>query len=449
MRSKKWMSLLLAAAMSVSLLAGCGNSSEQSSTPSTGSNASQPVQQESSSVSEEDNSSTVPATEEEPSGWSYEKVDTLENPNVTIILYWEPNAAEQAGIDAFEAKYGGKVTVNVVGWNKGATAIQEGMATGEIGDLVFTEGAARFPGDAVDELYQPMDEYIDSSVCDQASLDAFLFKGQHYVFTNNAITSPIILFYNKTIFEEEALETPAELFDKGEWTYAKFLEYMAYFTRDTDGDGEIDQWGLGPRFARQHFGFANDGMPVYEVGNGELAVGIDTPECMQWFEFLNTFGQINTKCPGDGSWLETRLCVMFSEALSYAGLDESATTDEIDFISLPTYDGRLATTPVWDNGYAIVNGAPNSEGAAVLATMICKAKLDSYQEELKARFDDKQVERFYNIMTKIIPQRRKYAGIDEKPGEPEALQGTPAQTIVETYKSQLEAEVAAYNETVK
>ena len=140
---------------------------------------------------------------------------------------------------------------------------------------------------------------------------------------------------------------------------------------------------------------------------------------------------------------------MFSEALSYAGLDESATTDEIDFISLPTYDGRLATTPVWDNGYAIVNGAPNPEGAAVLATMICKAKLDSYQEELKARFDDKQVERFYNIMTKIIPQRRKYAGIDEKPGEPEALQGTPAQTIVETYKSQLEAEVAAYNETVK
>ncbi|HBA46708.1 MAG TPA: hypothetical protein DCZ91_02685 [Lachnospiraceae bacterium] len=114
--------------------------------------------------------------------WHYTNVDSLENPNVTVCLYWDPNEFEQAAISEFEAKYGGKVTVEVVGWNKGANAIMTAMATGDIPDLVFTEGNARFPLDAANELYQPIDAYLDYDVCDQASADAFLYRGGHYVY---------------------------------------------------------------------------------------------------------------------------------------------------------------------------------------------------------------------------------------------------------------------------
>ena len=48
-------------------------------------------------------------------------------------------------------------------------------------------------------------------------------------------------------------------------------------------------------------------------------------------------------------------------------------------------------------------------------------------------------------MESIVPQRRKYAGVTADAGEGDALAGQPAQTIIETYKSQLEGEVAAYN----
>lgn len=381
-------------------------------------------------------------------------VETLENPNVTIAHYWDITdpangqydpVAVQAIAD-FEAKYGGKVTVNAVGWNKGATAIQEAMATGDLFDLVFTEGNARFPGDAVAELYQPIDQWMNSAAFDQASVDAFLYKGEHYVYTNYAITSPYLIIYNKTIFEEEGLETPVELYDRGEWTYAKFIEYMAYFTRDTDGDGEIDQWGLGPRFKRQNFGFANDAFTVKEVGNGELAVAIDSTETIQWFEFLTEFGKINTSVPGDGDWLLNRVCVMYSEAGPSAGVPSAdLTTDEFDFVPIPTYDGRLATTPVWDNGFAMVNGAPNPEGAAVLMAMICKAKMDAYDAQLAEKYTPEQVARYYAIMGKIVPQRRSYSGVNVGAGEGDALNGMPAQTIIETYKSQLDEQVAAYN----
>lgn len=450
MKGKKMMSALLSTVLCAGLLAGCGSADEAGNKEITDSLVATAVPEAVASEAAGEEAKEEASTEAVPEGWSYLNVETLENPDVTMALYWEPDAVVQSAIDAFEAKYGGTVTVNVVGWNKGATAIQEAMATGDLFDIVYTEGNARFPGDAVDELYQPIDEYLDYSVCDAASVDAFLFKGNHYVYTNYAITSPYLIVYNKTIFEEEAMETPTELYNKGQWTYDKFLEYMAYFTRDTDGDGEIDQWGLGPRYKRQNFGYANGAMPVYEVGNGELAVDIDSEACKQYFAFLTEFNKIDTKCPGDSGWLETRLCVMFSEAGPSAGISEDATTtDEFDFVPIPTYDGSLATTPVWDNGYAIVNGAPNPEGAAVLASMICQAKVDNYETDLQAKYDDEQIERYYTIMEKIVPQRRKYAEVNVGAGEKEALEGTPAQTIIETYKTQLESEVAAYNETIK
>lgn len=44
------------------------------------------------------------------------------------------------------------------------------------------------------------------------------------------------LFYNRRMFEEEGLEPPE--------TWDKFYEAAERLTKDTDGDGEIDQWGL-------------------------------------------------------------------------------------------------------------------------------------------------------------------------------------------------------------
>lgn len=444
MKLKKLIGTVLAATMLVSGLAACGGDTTDPTPVPT-----QKVEQEDNNSSVDDGTTnTNPVVDETPELLKKEKLD---NPNVTIAAYWDiTDEAILKAIADFEAKYGGKVTVKVVGWNKGATAIQEAMATGDMFDLVFTEGNARFPQDAIDALYQPIDEWLDYSVFDQASADAFLYKGKHYVFTNYAITSPYLVIYNKTIFEEEGMETPVELFNKGEWTYAKFLEYMEYFTRDTDNDGEIDQWGLGPRFKRQNFAFANDAFVAKEVGDGTLQACIDSEEMRQFYEFLNTFGTINTKCPGDSGWLEQRLCVMFSEAGPSAGLNrDGSSTDEFDFVPLPTYDGRLATTPVWDNGYAMVNGAPNPEGAAVLMTMIGLAKLEAYDAQLAEQYTPEQVERYLTIMEKIVPQRRKYTGVKIEAGESEALKGEPAQTIIETYKSQIEGEVAAYNDALK
>ncbi len=51
------------------------------------------------------------------------------------------------------------------------------------------------------------------------------------------------LGFNMQIIEDAGLEDPRELYARGEWTWEKFNEYLVALTQDTDGDGQIDQYG--------------------------------------------------------------------------------------------------------------------------------------------------------------------------------------------------------------
>lgn len=51
------------------------------------------------------------------------------------------------------------------------------------------------------------------------------------------------LGFNKKLIDDAGLEDPRDLWEKGEWTWDKFIDYCEELTKDTDGDGQIDQWG--------------------------------------------------------------------------------------------------------------------------------------------------------------------------------------------------------------
>ena len=53
------------------------------------------------------------------------------------------------------------------------------------------------------------------------------------------------LAFNVQLLEDNNLEDPRDLWERGEWTWDKFIEYAQVLTQDTDGDGQIDQYGLG------------------------------------------------------------------------------------------------------------------------------------------------------------------------------------------------------------
>ena len=471
MKMKALLSTLLAAAMVTGMLAGCGNDE--------GSGSSQPASQETPQPSQDSQpeESTEPSEQESQSDdeggsaaayQSLLEIDTLENPYVTLDHYWNPegrDAFEMAAIQRYEEKYGaGTVTVNVIGWNGGITALQSELASNEVCDLIFTEGNACFPSYATKNYFQPITQYIQqdlgSDFMDEASMDNFKYSDEYYVFTNSARTKPYLLAYYIPLFKDNGLETPGELYAKGEWTWDKFLEYCDVLTQDTDGDGRIDQWGLGPRYKLQNFAYATGIVGIEEVGNGFLQSHWDDENLLKYFEFITNLETIQARAVNeDGNvyndgWIGTG--AMYIEAINHEQLairDENGViegnNEDVSFVPLPTMDGSMATTPVWDNGYAIPNGARNPQAGAVLAAMILDEYAKGLKEQQETYMTAEEVQLYYDCMTNTIPQRKNndlYEGVTMDYGEAEAREGTPAATIIDTYRNVVKSEVQAYND---
>lgn len=93
------------------------------------------------------------------------------------------------------------------------------------------------------------------------------------------IAQPVVVYYNRGLFDAAEMDYPQE-----GWTWDDFTAAAKALTQDTDGDGEVDQWG-----------FINNGWPppyifIWQAG-AELissdftSVPIDTPEFVEGFEF--------------------------------------------------------------------------------------------------------------------------------------------------------------------
>jgi len=98
------------------------------------------------------------------------------------------------------------------------------------------------------------------------------------------------LGFNMQLLEEYNLEDPRELYKRGEWTWDKFIEYCQTLTQDTDGDGQIDQYG--------YCGYENETLEQLMMSNGaSIATGTTetlssaaTGEALQMmYDMYNTY----------------------------------------------------------------------------------------------------------------------------------------------------------------
>lgn len=66
--------------------------------------------------------------------------------------------------------------------------------------------------------------------------------------------------FNVQMLADNNLEDPRDLWARGEWTWDKFNEYCRILTQDTDGDGQLDQYGF--------CGFIKDVLSELLMSNG-------------------------------------------------------------------------------------------------------------------------------------------------------------------------------------
>jgi ABC-type glycerol-3-phosphate transport system substrate-binding protein len=73
-------------------------------------------------------------------------------------------------------------------------------------------------------------------------MELMKYNGKHYGVTSGA--EPMVVFYNKTMFENNGIKTPTEYYKEGKWDWNALKEVGIKLTQDTDKDGTIDQWGF-------------------------------------------------------------------------------------------------------------------------------------------------------------------------------------------------------------
>ena len=205
---------------------------------------------------------------------------------VSFMVFGDPAelAAYQTLVDAFHAKYPDirVELIQVPGQNDYRQRLAADFAAGTPTDVVLIN-YRRVAGFAAKGVLESLSGYLQESDQLKAedfyapALEAFQWQGQQVCIPQNI--SSLVVYYNKALFDAAQVAYPSD-----NWTWDDFLATAQALTQDTDGDGAIDQYGLGvePEFIRV--------APFIWQNGGDIAtpqtLTLGTPEALaavQWF----------------------------------------------------------------------------------------------------------------------------------------------------------------------
>lgn len=209
---------------------------------------------------------------------------------VSFMVFGDP--AEKAAFDglvtAFEAKFP-DIDVNLIhipGQNDYRKRLATDFASGTPADITLIN-YRRYASFAVKGVLEPLGPYLEKSpVIKEAdfypeSIQPFYWQGELMCIPQNL--SSLVVYYNKKLFDEAGVAYPSD-----EWTWDDFLAAAKALTKDTDGDGVTDQYGLGTEasiFRLAPFVW-QDGGDIVDDPKNPTRLTLDTPEAseaVKWF----------------------------------------------------------------------------------------------------------------------------------------------------------------------
>ena len=140
-------------------------------------------------------------------------------------------------ISDFQKKYGCTIKTVELVFNDYNKMVTQQMATGDPYDICFMHGSMFIPG-SVGTIYEDMTSaltQVDSSNLKSDWSNYFKDGSKLYAVCHAGSAYPIVMFYNKVMFEEYGLEDPLTLYKHGKWTWDKIKEIGKEVT-DKDND---------------------------------------------------------------------------------------------------------------------------------------------------------------------------------------------------------------------
>ena len=120
----------------------------------------------------------------------------------------------------------------------------------------------------------------------QGGLQRCTYKGRLYALPNSVSNS--LLYYNADMFKEVGLDP-----DRPPKTWEELVAYAKKLTRDMDGDGKIDKWGLGTHTTTNYFLYAlilqNGGRLFDSEGNPAFTSQEAVEACQFWSDLVHKY----------------------------------------------------------------------------------------------------------------------------------------------------------------
>lgn len=252
-----------------------------------------------------------------------------------------------------------------------------------------------YPNFALKNIAQPWDPYIDFSepvfegikaVNDKYRIDGDLYR-MTSVFLNNGYT-----WYWVDHFEELGLESPRELYYKGEWTWSKVEEYAKLLTQ-VDSTGAVSRYGVGYEPVMH---LVTGETYVKQNEDGSYSNNLSSSKLAEFFNYSTRLGfESKTRYTGghvEDPFKEGKISMVIFEAYLGANhLQKERLAGDIDYAPAPKWDNAdKYYTPGRVNGAWLAEGAKNPEEAAAFMAIwrLCSGKIDPAVIEATKKRDE-------------------------------------------------------------
>jgi multiple sugar transport system substrate-binding protein len=209
---------------------------------------------------------------------------------ISFMIFGDPaeKAAYQSLVSAFHQHAPGIQVdmIHIPSQNDYRTRLGADFAAGSPADVVLIN-YRRYAGFAAKGALEPLGPYLAQSQLVKErdfypeALEPFYWQGALMCIPQNL--SSLVVYYNKQLFDQAGIAYPS-----ADWTWDAFLQAAQALTRDTDGDGSVDQYGLGTEasiFRAAPFIWQNGGELVDQPA-APTKLALETPAAkaaLQWF----------------------------------------------------------------------------------------------------------------------------------------------------------------------
>ncbi|MBI5600539.1 MAG: sugar ABC transporter substrate-binding protein [Gemmatimonadetes bacterium] len=298
----------------------------------------------------------------------------------------EENAIDAVEFRSFEAAHPGVRIVNDPVSNsaeyreKVLTSIGAGSPP-DVFLLDGIDGAAFAARDVVLDL-QPFAERVgvQLGLFFPQVVEPFRVSGKLLAFPKGF--SPMVYYFNRALFADAGLAPP-----KNGWTQDEFLAAVRALTRDTDGDGVVDQWGtvLDRRLYAWQAWIWSAGADVLTADGARATGAIDQPDAERTLTLLTDLPKRGYAPPphtvGRSLGYEERLFYSGRLGLMTSGhwmiprmrryLEQGRV--QLGVVSVPRTPGHQVRTPLFASGWAVPYNTPHRKLAVELAAWMVRA----------------------------------------------------------------------------